>query len=1151
MEHLSLFRKLGKLTLGLAVGLSLWGSAQAQISDGGTPPSRWPGAGFSPAPTINMAKVDVQALRAEDAQLNKDPRNPQPFRMGVPLKVYVSSRQHGVWTTTPDGDKVWRVTISSPGATTMSMVLDRFLIPNGALLYVLNKEGNRYIGGFSNKNQQPGLGLAIAPLFTDQITLEYVEPAGSDFSGEIAVGRVIHGYKSADEIKAFGSSGACNLNVNCPAGANFQDQKRAVAMIVDGGGGACTGAMINTVGNDGTPYFLSANHCGSDPSNWVFWFNWESPNCNNPAVDPANQQTVSGAVNVARNAASDFALHRFNQRPPDSYNVFMAGWNRSRTPATSGVSIHHPSGDIKKITPFNTRLTAAPYPFGTSRAGTWRVTWASGTTEGGSSGSPLFDNNGRIIGQLFGGTASCTNRNDPDYYGRFYNSWDSSATATQHLKTWLDPQGTDSVTKNGAYLKCLPTFLPLPIVEPFNVAGLPSGWENAGAVAWGTRNVNAYGGTGFSMSLRSKASNPAPGVGGRSELSVRAYDFTRVSNAQLHWDYAYPTAANLRDTLEVYISTDCGSTFTLLTTRFSADLGTTAGPVVTAYSPSAAEWKHDSIAIPAGAEGSRYTRIKFVSRRASGTATNNLYLDNISIRGMMTVLRPRAAFTTASGSDGCAPVSFTLQDASQEGPTSYSWSFPGAVVDTSTAVNPTVTYTRPGSYDVKLVVRNSAGADSITRVAFFKVIGKDSLVAPYIEEFDNPAFPPNRWSLKKNTTLDSTWRWANRIGATTLPSGCAALNNYTTNNIGAVDYLISPSFDLSVVNRPVARIHYAYREYTQAPDTLQLAYSTDCGTTWNTLWSASGAGLATVTGTGTGVFAPSTLASFKFQTVPLPANVAGSSDVRFAIVNRGGFGQFVYVNSFAIDTGNTCPATPLVTGATTLCAGDSMVLSVDPVVTGVNYSWTGPNAFTATTPRIVIRNIAANAAGAYSVTASNQAGTCSSSPVVRNVVVNARPARPSVRTGTSDTLLSSLTASPRYIWYFNGVVIPGANGPRIKADSAGSYAVAQVNANGCTSLVSNPLNYTPLSIGSGVLSQVSTLYPNPNTGEFVLKLPVLMAGRKAEVVILNHLGQEVRRSTELLDTDASLHMSLKLTQGMYMMHATISGEKVLKSFVVR
>ncbi|MCE2496810.1 MAG: trypsin-like peptidase domain-containing protein [Flavobacteriales bacterium] len=220
-------------------------------------------------------------------------------------------------------------------------------------------------------------------------------------------------------------------------------QKRSVAIILVGGGGLCNGAMVNNTANDGTPYFLTADHClGGNIANWVFRFNWEAPTCTN--ANPTNMQTVSGAVLRASNGGSNFALLELSSMPPASYNVYYAGWDKSGNFPTEQVAIHHPSGDIKKISFDDDPAAQATW----GGAQCWHILdWEDGTTEGGSSGSPLFDQNHRIIGQLYGGTASCSNNID-DYYGRFDVSWDG-ASASSRLRDWLDPGNNATDTLNG------------------------------------------------------------------------------------------------------------------------------------------------------------------------------------------------------------------------------------------------------------------------------------------------------------------------------------------------------------------------------------------------------------------------------------------------------------------------------------------------------------------------------------------------------------------------------------------------------------------------------------------------------------------------------------------------------------------------------
>ena len=222
---------------------------------------------------------------------------------------------------------------------------------------------------------------------------------------------------------------------------------------MSGGSGLCTGALVNNTAQDGTPYFLTANHClGGNPGTWVFRFNWDSPVAicaqNAASSDPgAPYNDVNGATLRASSSGSDFGLLQLNSMPTG--NVYYAGWNRSTTPATQATAIHHPSGDVKKISRENQSLSAQTW----SCAQTWQVAnWDQGTTEPGSSGSPLFDQNQRVIGQLYGGGAACSglvNNGQPDYYGRFDVSWTGGGTNSSRLSNWLDPSGSGVMILDG------------------------------------------------------------------------------------------------------------------------------------------------------------------------------------------------------------------------------------------------------------------------------------------------------------------------------------------------------------------------------------------------------------------------------------------------------------------------------------------------------------------------------------------------------------------------------------------------------------------------------------------------------------------------------------------------------------------------------
>jgi len=375
-----------------------------------------------------MPEVDAAALMAEDeARIAQGVKG--PYRFGFNHATDISTANSGTWNILPNGDAVWRVAIECPSAFSINFEFNDYLVPEGGQVFVYNSEGET-LGAFTAESNPGHTILGVTQLPGDRITIEYVEPFAVRGEGFLRIGQVTHAYRDLfRSTKGFGTSGSCNNNVICPEGDPWRPQIRSVAMITVGGSGICTGQLINNCANNGTPYFLTANHCLGGNNSWVFRFNWNSPTCT-PTQNAPTNQTVSGSTLRANNAATDVALLQLNSTPPASYNVFYSGWDKSGTAPTSSTCIHHPDGDIKKIS-FDTN-PATQANFG--GAACWRIaTWEDGTTEPGSSGSGLWNQNGLLIGQLYGGQANCSN-NVNDYYGRFNNSY-------QYLQTWLGDCG--------------------------------------------------------------------------------------------------------------------------------------------------------------------------------------------------------------------------------------------------------------------------------------------------------------------------------------------------------------------------------------------------------------------------------------------------------------------------------------------------------------------------------------------------------------------------------------------------------------------------------------------------------------------------------------------------------------------------------------
>lgn len=438
--------------IGLCFALFFYGASDAQIQHGGDPLGDKVEAGRSDLPFLDMPAVDEEALMKEDSLARAN--GEKVLRFAKNHSVSIDPGSDGVWKDGSKGRAYWRVGIHSEGARSLSLALDPFDLSQGARLFIYTPDQRIVRGSFIQSNGGESNNLAIAPIPRDRIIVELVVPKAQKDENRLGITRVSHAYRDVlgldDEKRDFGDAGACNMNVNCPDGQPWQDQKRAVGMIVANGSRLCSGALVNNTEQDGTPYFLTAEHClgaGGSPSGWVFVFNYESSDCSDQ--NAATDQSISGATLRADNVDSDFGLLELDDTPPDAYEVFYAGWDHSGNTPDSTVSIHHPRGDIKKISFDDDAPSSAQYQNSIPN-GEWQVhEWdRNTTTEVGSSGGPLFDQDGSLVGQLHGGEADCGNSVN-DYFGKFSVSWDHDAATSDQLEYWLDPNDSNSTVLEG------------------------------------------------------------------------------------------------------------------------------------------------------------------------------------------------------------------------------------------------------------------------------------------------------------------------------------------------------------------------------------------------------------------------------------------------------------------------------------------------------------------------------------------------------------------------------------------------------------------------------------------------------------------------------------------------------------------------------
>lgn len=451
----------------------------AQISTEEKPISFTLGNVVSPRKNIviQMPAIDLAKLEKEDIA---DEKYGIPPRFGFPHKVNFNLKNSGEWTTLSGGDRLWRLEIYCPGALSINLIYDNFWIPEGGKFFVYSKDKKYTLGAFTSKNNKGNKGqkrgFSTGLVYSEHIVLEYYQPKTVQVEADISINYITQGYRyitingSKTRANGFGNSRDCNININCPEGIDFQDEKRAIALILmNWGSRACTGSLLRSTDSSFEPLFLTANHClsktedavsNSNLDSWMFYWNYEEPSCsinnhNNITADMA----TSGATILSNSADTDFALLKLSEDPNKKRGVipYFLGWSRSGN-VREGVAIHHPVADPKKISFANNikyHNKTIDWTDGTNspKYTHWSVNFYNGTTEGGSSGSPLFDREAKVvIGQLHGGRDGCAPITK--YYGRFDISWNGYGNPTdkrRRLKDWLDPNNTNRTAISGAY----------------------------------------------------------------------------------------------------------------------------------------------------------------------------------------------------------------------------------------------------------------------------------------------------------------------------------------------------------------------------------------------------------------------------------------------------------------------------------------------------------------------------------------------------------------------------------------------------------------------------------------------------------------------------------------------------------------------------
>lgn len=372
------------------------------------------------------------------------------FQFGKEISVNYNTINSGLWEDLPNGDRLWRLAIHSDSAFSLNLQFEYFYLPPNGKMHIYTADEGYVLGAFTEADNQPSRKFATSLLPGSDIVLEYYEPKTERYQAAIHLSAVVHGYKDFYFTNGkYGTSGSCNIDINCDEGAPYQDVKHAVCLILYGSRVLCSGTLVNNTSKDRTPYLLTAYHClnGKDISNFVFIFNHEAISCGSGLY--TDGFSINGAEIVDLGFYSDYALLKLSSSLPLYYHVYYAGWNNLDSTGSEHFCIHHPSGDVKKISLCHQSLEHGNSQ-GDSGTTHWKVPyWNRGTTETGSSGSALFNAQKQIIGQLDGGTASCSDTSGFDSFGKISYSWRLSENNGYGLQQWLDPLQTGATKCEG------------------------------------------------------------------------------------------------------------------------------------------------------------------------------------------------------------------------------------------------------------------------------------------------------------------------------------------------------------------------------------------------------------------------------------------------------------------------------------------------------------------------------------------------------------------------------------------------------------------------------------------------------------------------------------------------------------------------------
>lgn len=332
----------------------------------------------------------------------------------------------GQWSRPRGGKPVFRAALRAPGAVGLRLHFKNFAASGRLWLY--GSDDGYFAGPYSGAGPHADGDFWSELIEGESLILEYESDRAAELPFEVDVISHLFTEIVPKETQPMKGALSCNKDVTCYP--EWTERSRSVGRYLfetNGGGALCSGALVNTRNSSGMPYFLTADHCVSNATEarsvQVFW-GYTAISCGGAPKNLRQLPTTLGANYMAGGSLDqgDFTLLRLTGTLPNT--VTFSGWDPNEHPNGGGVTgIHHPGGDYQRIS-FGARGDAIPTR---SRPEDkfYTIYWRAGVTEGGSSGSPIFNGNGAIVGMLSGGPklpagkTECDLNPAYDFYGRF------------------------------------------------------------------------------------------------------------------------------------------------------------------------------------------------------------------------------------------------------------------------------------------------------------------------------------------------------------------------------------------------------------------------------------------------------------------------------------------------------------------------------------------------------------------------------------------------------------------------------------------------------------------------------------------------------------------------------------------------------------